>query len=167
MHARTRLFASLLAPLPPKTFFRSYWQRQPVLVQRAPERSGYYNGWFSRATLDAILAEHPVEFTTHLDITSYTDGRRRTHKLVGRSVRRRTSGAVLRMDLTQRRRRQRVPAHRATLLSVRLLGAPAESANVLQRDLAAAVGAAGAVQQWRRRQRLPDAARLAGLRAAL
>jgi len=79
-----RLFNWLILPVPENDFMVDYWEKQPLLIQREGNRN-YFSKLLSTPAIDAVLREHVVCFTKHLDVTSYTDGVRETHNLTGRA----------------------------------------------------------------------------------
>ncbi|XP_022332243.2 ribosomal oxygenase 1-like [Crassostrea virginica] len=78
-----KIFECLIHPVKPDKFFRELWERKPLLVQR--HMALYNDGWFSTAELDKILREENVQFSTNLDVTTFTNGQRETHNPVGRA----------------------------------------------------------------------------------
>ena len=73
-----RFFSWLIAPMTPQDFFDDMHERRPFHVRR-PDQADYYNGWLGRKQIDALLRASKLEYTKHLDVTSYTDGERQTH----------------------------------------------------------------------------------------
>uniref|UniRef100_A0A4W6EIH7 Bifunctional lysine-specific demethylase and histidyl-hydroxylase n=1 Tax=Lates calcarifer TaxID=8187 RepID=A0A4W6EIH7_LATCA len=80
----SQLFQWLINPVPAKAFFRETWEKKPILVQR--KNPDYYKGLFSTAEFDRILREEDVQYGVNLDVTSYTNGKRRTHNPPGRAL---------------------------------------------------------------------------------
>ncbi|XP_048737323.1 ribosomal oxygenase 1-like isoform X2 [Ostrea edulis] len=78
-----KIFECLIHPVKPDKFFKELWERKPLLVQR--HMTQYNDGWFSTAELDRILRNENVQFTTNLDVTTFTNGQRETHNPVGRA----------------------------------------------------------------------------------
>lgn len=78
-----KIFECLIHPVKPDKFFRELWERKPLLVQR--HMAQYNDGWFSTAELDKILREENIQFSTNLDVTTFTNGQRETHNPVGRA----------------------------------------------------------------------------------
>ena len=73
-----RFFGWLIAPMTPQDFFDDMHERRPFHVQR-PQQAEYYNGWLGRKRIDALLRAGKLNYTEHVDVTSYTDGERQTH----------------------------------------------------------------------------------------
>ncbi|XP_068198909.1 ribosomal oxygenase 1 isoform X2 [Antennarius striatus] len=80
----SRLFQWLISPVPAKSFFRETWEKKPVYVKR--NNPNYYKGLFSTAEFDRILRQEDVQYGVNLDVTSYTDGTRKTHNPPGRAL---------------------------------------------------------------------------------
>ncbi|XP_074005955.1 ribosomal oxygenase 1 [Numenius arquata] len=78
------LFRWLVSPVSPGEFLGRHWERAPLLVRRGDP--GYYAGLFSTADFDAALRGGQVDFGTHLDVTSYSEGVRETHNPSGRAL---------------------------------------------------------------------------------
>ncbi|XP_061172709.1 ribosomal oxygenase 1-like isoform X1 [Saccostrea echinata] len=78
-----KIFECLIHPVKPDKFFKELWERKPLLVQR--HMIQYNDGWFSTSELDRILREENIQFTTNLDVTTFTNGQRETHNPVGRA----------------------------------------------------------------------------------
>ncbi|RZF35589.1 hypothetical protein LSTR_LSTR005117 [Laodelphax striatellus] len=78
----------LLQPHQLKDFFRTYWEKKPLLIKRNIANSNDYSRAFnlSTATVDQVLADNALFFTKHVDITSYTNGVRETHNPEGRAL---------------------------------------------------------------------------------
>ncbi|XP_037073395.1 ribosomal oxygenase 1-like [Pollicipes pollicipes] len=73
----------MLAPTETRPFFDTFWERKPLLVQRAA--ADYYAAVFSTAELDRILRHDNLQFGRNLDVTSYSEGVRETHNPSGRA----------------------------------------------------------------------------------
>uniref|UniRef100_A0A1B6GDQ5 Bifunctional lysine-specific demethylase and histidyl-hydroxylase n=1 Tax=Cuerna arida TaxID=1464854 RepID=A0A1B6GDQ5_9HEMI len=78
------LFEWLILPISHQDFMRQNWEKRPLLIQRENNRN-YFSELLSTPAIDAMLRENVVCFTKHLDITSYTDGVRETHNVLGRA----------------------------------------------------------------------------------
>ncbi|XP_071794845.1 ribosomal oxygenase 1-like isoform X2 [Asterias amurensis] len=78
-----KLFLWLISPVTASDFFSGLWEKKPLLLKR--HMPDYNTGLFSSKELHQILKENDIQFTTHLDVTSYTDGVRETHNPVGRA----------------------------------------------------------------------------------
>ncbi len=96
----------LLAPLPVEQFFAEFWERKPLLIKRHAVAPSYHKDLFSRADLNRLLssggsgsgsgsaesgnaddeADAGLQYTVDLDVTSYKDGKRKTHNLDGRAT---------------------------------------------------------------------------------
>ncbi|XP_070576799.1 ribosomal oxygenase 1-like [Ptychodera flava] len=81
--AAEKLFEWMINPVKPKVFFSKLWENKPLLVKR--HLPSYNNGWFSTEELDRILRENELDFTTNIDVTTYTNGQRETHNPAGRA----------------------------------------------------------------------------------
>lgn len=57
--------------------------KKPLLIKR--HNSKYNEEWFSSKDFSDILKNNPIQFGTHLDLTSYRDGKRQTHNRPGRA----------------------------------------------------------------------------------
>ncbi|KAJ8044731.1 Ribosomal oxygenase 1 [Holothuria leucospilota] len=77
------LFEWLISPVTPQNFFDNLWEKKPLLVRR--HKPQYFKGIFSTELLNNILKKNDIQFGKHLDITSYTDGKRETHNPEGRA----------------------------------------------------------------------------------
>lgn len=73
----------ILAPVSIDEFFRIYFEKQPLFLQRKPRP----NDWLSVQDLDTMLREERVMFTEHMDVVSYRDGQRLTLNPPGRAFR--------------------------------------------------------------------------------
>uniref|UniRef100_A0AAQ4R4P6 Bifunctional lysine-specific demethylase and histidyl-hydroxylase n=1 Tax=Gasterosteus aculeatus aculeatus TaxID=481459 RepID=A0AAQ4R4P6_GASAC len=80
----SKLFQWLVNPVPAKSFFSETWEKKPILVQR--KNSDYYKGLFSTAEFDRMLRKEDVQYGVNLDVTSYTNGKRKTHNPAGRAL---------------------------------------------------------------------------------
>lgn len=82
-HEARKLFDCLIHPVKPGKFHSELWEKKPLLVKRhIPE---YNDGWFSSAELDRILREERIIFGEHIDVTTYSNGKRETHNVAGRA----------------------------------------------------------------------------------
>ncbi|KAF6768056.1 hypothetical protein AHF37_03831 [Paragonimus kellicotti] len=79
-----RILAKLLAPVTVRDFFRKYFEKHPLLIQR---NCKFSNDWLSTKDIDSILLNKRVMFTEHLDLASYLDGQRYTLNPAGRAFR--------------------------------------------------------------------------------
>lgn len=73
----------LIHPITPKQLFSDIFEKKPFLIRR--HNPNYYKGVFSCNEMDQILRRENVEFGKHLDVTSYSDGERKTLTPVGRA----------------------------------------------------------------------------------
>ncbi|KAG0716285.1 Ribosomal oxygenase 1 [Chionoecetes opilio] len=78
-----KTFQWMLSPHSESSFFRDYWEKRPMFLKR--KNPDYYKNIFSTSILDKILHEEKIQFSKNLDITSYSDGKRQTHNLVGQA----------------------------------------------------------------------------------
>ncbi|KAF7233337.1 hypothetical protein EG68_08976 [Paragonimus skrjabini miyazakii] len=79
-----QILEKLLAPVTVKEFFRKYFEKHPLLIQR---NCKFSNDWLSTKDIDSILLNQRVMFTEHLDLASYLDGERYTLNPAGRAFR--------------------------------------------------------------------------------
>lgn len=66
-------FRWLINPLSTKEFFDKFWETKATLIKR--NDSTYFQHLASFGELDEALLNNCIEYTTHLDITSYTNGK--------------------------------------------------------------------------------------------
>uniref|UniRef100_A0AAY4DKM5 Bifunctional lysine-specific demethylase and histidyl-hydroxylase n=1 Tax=Denticeps clupeoides TaxID=299321 RepID=A0AAY4DKM5_9TELE len=78
------LFHWLINPVSSENFFRDTWEKKPLLVRR--QKPDYYHGLFSTTEFDRILRTDNVQFGVNLDVTSYSNGKRKTHNPPGRAL---------------------------------------------------------------------------------
>jgi len=78
-----RLFECLIHPVKPHKFFSELYEKKPLLVKR--HMPSYNDGWFSSEELDNILRNEHIIFGKHLNVTTYSGGKRETHDPVGRA----------------------------------------------------------------------------------
>ena len=71
-------FAWLVAPLPTKRFWGELHERRPFHISR-PTARAYYDGWFGRSDVNALLEAGKLRYTEELDITRYENSVRSTH----------------------------------------------------------------------------------------
>lgn len=58
-----------------------YWEKQPLFVTR--NQKHYYSTVLSTPIMDKMLHDNVLYYGTHIDITSYSDGKRETHNQEG------------------------------------------------------------------------------------
>ena len=63
-------FEWIICPTNVQDFYKDYWEKKPLHIQRPTDR-GYYKTVFSTKALDKILREQRVLYGKNLDITSY------------------------------------------------------------------------------------------------
>lgn len=78
-----KTFQWMIAPHSESSFFRDYWEKQPLYLKR--NTPDYYKNIFSTSVMDKILHEEKIQYTKHLDVTSYSDGKRQTHNMMGQA----------------------------------------------------------------------------------
>ncbi|XP_050738942.1 ribosomal oxygenase 1-like isoform X2 [Eriocheir sinensis] len=78
-----KTFQWMIGPHSVSSFFRDYWEKQPLYLKR--NTPDYYKNIFSTSVLDKILHEEKIQYSKNLDITTYTDGKRQTHNLEGQA----------------------------------------------------------------------------------
>ena len=71
------LLAWLIAPLTVPNFMETYWENQPVLIQR-PKSANYFDGWFSSTELFKMVEDGKLTYGVDLDVAKYTQGTRTT-----------------------------------------------------------------------------------------
>lgn len=79
-----KVFAWLLAPISVDDFYSKYWERNACLVRR--QQASYFNNLISFEAIDQMLLKNHVEFTKNIDVTSYTNGVRKTLNPDGRAL---------------------------------------------------------------------------------
>ncbi|XP_022096693.1 ribosomal oxygenase 1-like [Acanthaster planci] len=78
-----KLFRWLISPVTPDDFFNGLWEKKPLLLKR--HMPDYNADLFSCEELHNILRENDLQFTTNIDVTTYSEGKRQTHNPVGRA----------------------------------------------------------------------------------
>ncbi|KAH8308569.1 hypothetical protein KR018_006342, partial [Drosophila ironensis] len=79
-----RILQWILNPLKADEFFGNFWEKNACLVQR--QMPGHFSELISFKMIDEMLILHHLEFTTNIDVTSYTNGKRQTHNPEGRAM---------------------------------------------------------------------------------
>ncbi|XP_030381856.1 bifunctional lysine-specific demethylase and histidyl-hydroxylase NO66 [Scaptodrosophila lebanonensis] len=79
-----RMFFWVVNPLLPEAFFAKYWEQNACHVKRKDVK--YFSKLISFKLIDEMLIRHHLEFTTNIDVTSYTNGVRQTHNPEGRAM---------------------------------------------------------------------------------
>ncbi|XP_053695560.1 bifunctional lysine-specific demethylase and histidyl-hydroxylase NO66 [Sabethes cyaneus] len=77
-----RKFGWVIQPTSVDDFMAQYWEKKPLLVQRA--NPAFYSTLLSRGQIDEMLRKHNIEYTKNIDVTSYREGERKTHNPDGR-----------------------------------------------------------------------------------
>ena len=67
----------MIAPLTINHFMETYWEEQPVLIQR-PKSAEYFDGWFSSTELYKMVEEGKLTYGVDVDLAKYVDGERTT-----------------------------------------------------------------------------------------
>ncbi len=102
------MFEWMIAPMSPERFFAEFWEKKPLLIKRHAVAPSYHKGVFHRTDLEAIVkgsGAHSassssssaaaaaaaattagLQWTTDIDATSYTNGKRATHNPQGRAT---------------------------------------------------------------------------------
>ena len=70
----------VIAPVELDDFMRHVWERRPLYVSRN-ENKAYYDGFLSKADIDAWLRSGQMRYSHNVDVTSYKDGKRETHNV--------------------------------------------------------------------------------------
>ncbi|KAH8392949.1 hypothetical protein KR200_001325, partial [Drosophila serrata] len=78
-----RVLQWIMNPVQPDDFFSDFWEKNACLVQRKDPK--FFSKLISFKMIDEMLNQHHLEFTTNIDITSYTDGKRETLNPEGRA----------------------------------------------------------------------------------
>lgn len=78
-------FEWIISPMNSSTFFQDYWEKKPCLIQRG-DKKNYYSNLISFKTIDEMLINNHIEFTTNLDVTLYKDEVRETMNPEGRAL---------------------------------------------------------------------------------
>lgn len=78
------VFRYIIAPSESRIFFEEFWEKRPCAIQR--NSKNYFSSLISFEGIDKMLREEYVEYTTHIDITEYTDGVRSTLNPDGRAL---------------------------------------------------------------------------------
>ncbi|KAK9810193.1 hypothetical protein WJX72_006485 [[Myrmecia] bisecta] len=65
----------LFAPCSLDSLFEAVWEQVPLLINRPANRQ-YYDGWFSKNDIDALLRGRGLQWTYNIDVTKYIDGTR-------------------------------------------------------------------------------------------
>lgn len=77
------LFEWIIKPMKENNFMSDYWEKQPLVVTR--DQKDYYTTLLSTPIMDKMLRDNVLYFGKHLDVTSYSDGKRETHNQDGRA----------------------------------------------------------------------------------
>lgn len=72
----------ILEPVSVNTFLRNHWEKKPIHI---PGRKDKFSSFISTEMIDTVLRDSIVLFGKHLDVTTYTDGKRETHNPEGRA----------------------------------------------------------------------------------
>lgn len=78
-----RILQWIINPVKPDDFFSDFWEKNACLVQRKNPK--FFSELISFQMIDEMLIRHHLEFTTNIDVTSYTDGKRETLNPEGRA----------------------------------------------------------------------------------
>uniref|UniRef100_A0A6M2DLP5 Bifunctional lysine-specific demethylase and histidyl-hydroxylase n=1 Tax=Xenopsylla cheopis TaxID=163159 RepID=A0A6M2DLP5_XENCH len=78
------LFSWIIAPVDLMTFFKDSWETTPLHIRRS--MPSYYENVMSSKQIDEILRSRRLDFSKHIDITSYENGIRETHNIPGRAL---------------------------------------------------------------------------------
>ncbi|CAH1402056.1 unnamed protein product [Nezara viridula] len=76
-------FEKILGSISVDTFMSEYWEKGPVHIPC--HTTNTFNSLISTERIDSVLRDRVVTFGKHLDVTSYSDGKRETHNLEGRA----------------------------------------------------------------------------------
>ncbi|XP_071402705.1 ribosomal oxygenase 2 [Centroberyx affinis] len=95
-HSPAGLFESLIRPLAREEFFRDYWEKKPLHLQRAePGVASYYRSLFRLSDLKG-LCSRGLEYATDLNVCRCVNGKKKVMNKKGR-----VSYNVLSKDLEQ------------------------------------------------------------------
>ncbi|CAH2047574.1 unnamed protein product, partial [Iphiclides podalirius] len=78
-----KIFRWMMAPYNSNDFFNSVWEKKPLHIAR--NKPDYYSDIISTPLIDKMLRTESIQFTKNIDITSYVDGKRKTHNPEGRA----------------------------------------------------------------------------------
>ncbi|KAH8303204.1 hypothetical protein KR059_003528, partial [Drosophila kikkawai] len=78
-----RILQWIMNPVKPDDFFSDFWEKNACLVQRKNPK--FFSELISFQMIDEMLIRNHLEFTTNIDVTSYTDGKRETLNPEGRA----------------------------------------------------------------------------------
>ncbi|KAH8287068.1 hypothetical protein KR054_001748 [Drosophila jambulina] len=78
-----RMLQWMMNPVKPDDFFSGFWEKNACLVQRKNPK--FFSELLSFQMIDEMLIRNHLEFTTNIDVTSYTDGKRETLNPEGRA----------------------------------------------------------------------------------
>ncbi|KAH8238443.1 hypothetical protein KR032_006938, partial [Drosophila birchii] len=78
-----RMLQWIMNPVKPDDFFSDFWEKNACLVQR--KSPNFFSDLISFQMIDEMLIHNHLEFTTNIDITSYTNGKRETLNPEGRA----------------------------------------------------------------------------------
>lgn len=67
----------LIAPMTLEKFYSEYWEKKPFVIQRKKCRA-YYNGWFGKDDVIALLRTGKMLYGKNVDVTNYVDNERVT-----------------------------------------------------------------------------------------
>lgn len=76
-------FEKILGPVSVDTFMSDNWEKEPIHIPS--QTTNKFSSLISTERIDAMLRDRVVTFGKHLDVTSYSDGKRETHNLEGRA----------------------------------------------------------------------------------
>ncbi len=84
----TKLFESLIYPIPPQEFFKSYWEKQPLLLkgnrQSSESVAAVCASIFSLADMKVLVRDASVLFGANVNVCRYEKGRRRSMNRKGK-----------------------------------------------------------------------------------
>jgi hypothetical protein len=88
-----KFFEWLIAPLTVDEFYSEYWEKKPLIIKRNNliiirfSSTNFFillfeqyhvQGWFDKKDIENALIEKDMKYGEHLDITKYTQGKRKT-----------------------------------------------------------------------------------------
>ncbi|KAH8420460.1 hypothetical protein KR009_010607, partial [Drosophila setifemur] len=79
-----RLLLWVIHPVQVEEFFGKFWEKNACHVKR--KKPQYFSELISFKMIDEMLIRHNLEFTTNIDVTSYTGGKRVTLNPEGRAM---------------------------------------------------------------------------------
>ncbi|XP_037605304.1 ribosomal oxygenase 2 isoform X1 [Sebastes umbrosus] len=78
------LFQSLIRPMEPEQFFREYWEKKPLHLQRSdPDTASYYRSLFQLSDLQSLCSQH-LEYYRDVNVVRCINGKKKVLNKQGR-----------------------------------------------------------------------------------